>query len=535
MKKYFNMLLVLLIFPLLVNAKSIETSQFGYGGAYNETFNSVEKTEDGGYIVVGSTKSKKINEVSTGVGNGLVVKYDKENNIEWDLFYGGNAHEEFYDVIVVNDGYIVVGYTLSTDIEGLTNNGANDGLIIKLDEDGNIIWQTLVGGSLDDYIHAVREMPNGNLVIVGRSNSTDLPELENKGGLDAYIGMLNSEGKLIDSNLYGGNLDDCFYDVEIKNNGIYVVGYSKSDIGNHTNVGMQDAILVKYDDNLDDEWEVFYGDTKTDMFRSIKNTIDGGFIVAGFDTNSKDDPSLPLGSNGILIKYDENGDIEWSKVYGGSGSDSFEKVEVLKSGDYLVVGKGYSTDIEGVTNNGDQEAFMVLYNSKGEMLWHKWLGGTALDILTDVTVIDNNDLVAVGYVHSKAIEGVYNNGAADGMVVNLKVHYVITELPTGNGSFDAAEENEMGKIEVNPNEGYKLDKIVVKDTMDRNVDFSEVDGKYYFELYDDVTVEVLFRKDIVENPNTGDSIFPYVFALIGLIFMIILAIKYFGKKVPKFE
>ena len=77
MKKYFNMLLILLVFPLLVNAKSVETSQFGYGGAYNETFNSVEKTNDGGYVVVGSTKSKKINEVSTGVGNGLVVKYDK--------------------------------------------------------------------------------------------------------------------------------------------------------------------------------------------------------------------------------------------------------------------------------------------------------------------------------------------------------------------------------------------------------------------------------------------------------------------------
>ncbi len=96
MKRYLNMFILLLL-PLLVSAKSVDTNQFGYGGTYNETFNSVEKTIDGGYIVVGSTKSKKINEVSTGVGNGLVVKYDKDGNVEWDKFYGGNGHEEFYD------------------------------------------------------------------------------------------------------------------------------------------------------------------------------------------------------------------------------------------------------------------------------------------------------------------------------------------------------------------------------------------------------------------------------------------------------
>ena len=174
-----------------------------YGGTYNDLFNSVEKTSDGGYIVVGSTKSKKINEVSTGVGNGLVVKYDKDGNVEWDKFYGGNAHEEFYDVIVVNDGYVAVGYTMSTDIEGLTNNGSNDGLVVKFDKDGNIVWQTLIGGTGDDYIHAIRVMPNGNLIVVGRFASS-IGEHTNNGGLDGFIGMLSSDGELIDSNLYGG-------------------------------------------------------------------------------------------------------------------------------------------------------------------------------------------------------------------------------------------------------------------------------------------------------------------------------------------
>ena len=533
MKKYLR-IFILLLLPVLVSAKSVETNQFGYGGTYNDLFNSVERTSDGGYIVVGSTISKQINEVSTGVGNGLVVKYDKDGNVVWNKFYGGSAHEEFYDVIVVSDGYVAVGYTMSTDIEGLTTNGGNDGLVVKFDNNGNIVWQTLIGGTGDDYIHAIREASNGNLVIVGRFAS-DIGESTNNGGLDAFIGMVDSTGKLIDSNLYGGDQDEAFYDIEIGNNGYYAVGYSKSDISNHTNIGLQDAILVRYDEDLADEWEVFYGNTKGDMYRSIKSTIDGGFIVAGFDTNSKNDTSLPLGTNGVLVKYDKNGNIEWSKVYGGSSSDSFEKVEQMKNGDYLVVGKGYSTDIEGVTNNGDQEAFIVLYNSNGEVLWHKWIGGTALDILTDVTILDNNEFVAVGYVHSSNVEGMNHKGGADGMVVKGNIHYVITELPTSNGTFDAYEENENGMIEISPEEGYKLDKISIKDTLDRSVTFNEDNGKYHFELYDDVTVEVLFRKDTVENPNTGDGFLTYILVVFGFMVMLLLVIRYFSKNMNVYE
>ena len=347
--------------------------------------------------------------------------------------------------------------------------------------------------------------------------------------------MLNSTGELVDYNLYGGDQDEAFYDLEITNYGIYAVGYSKSNISSYENLGLQDAVLVKFDDDLADEWEVFYGNTKGDMYRSIKSTMDDGFIVAGFNTNSKNIETEPQGSNGVLVKYDRNGNIEWTQVYGGSSSDSFEKVEIMRNGDYIVVGKGYSYDVEGVTHKGEQDGFIILYNSKGELLWQEWIGGTSLDILTDVTILDDNELVAVGYVHSTGIEGITLKGGGDGIVVNGKVHYVITELPTENGTFNATPQDEQGKIEISPNEGYILDKISIKDTLDRNIKFQEDNGKYYFDLYDDTTVQVLFRKDEIANPNTGDKLLMYIFAVLGLFTMLLIAIKYFSKNLDTYE
>ena len=528
--------IIFLLLPFYVDAKSLETNQFGYGGAYNETMNSVEATKDGGYIAVGSLKSKKIGEVSTGNGNGLIVKYDKENKVEWQQFYGGNGFEEFYDVLVLEDGYVLVGYTLSTDIEGLESLGLEDGLVVKLDKSGNILWQKIIGGSGEDYIHAVKELSNGNLVIVGRSDSKDAYGLENQGALDAFIGILDREGNLISKKLYGGLEHDCFYDLEIVNDYIYVGGYANSDLENHANIGMQDSILIKYDSDLDLVWEDFYGKTRTDMIRSVINTVDGGLLVAGI-TETIDAPSdgAPKGINGYIAKYSYDGKQEWVKVYGGSSTDSFEKVVQMQNGDYVVVGKGYSVDIEGLTNNGDQESFIVVYDSKGNKIWDKMIGGTKLDILTDVTALDQKNLIAVGYEYSKDIENVDNYGGSDGLIVTAKLHYVITKLPTEHGTFNAIEENEKGKIEINPDEGYRLSKITVKDTSEKIVPFEESEGKYYFELYDDVTVEVLFEEDLVDNPETSDRVIVMFSLLITCILAVVIASRLFRKHGAKFE
>ncbi len=537
MKKYFYILLFLFLSPLLVNAKSAEISPFSYGGAYNDNFNSVEATSDGGYIAVGKTNSKKIGDISTGDGNALIVKFDKDNNIEWQKFYGGKGSEEFYDVLVDKDeNYVVVGYTLSTDIEGQTNLGASDGLIVKLDKDGNVLWNTLIGGTDDDYIHAVEQLSNGQYIVVGRSDSPEVDDVSNNGSLDGFIGTISNDGRLIAKRLYGGSSDEAFYAIEIKDDYIYVVGYSKSDIGEYKNKGMQDCLFVKFNDDLDVEWEKYFGDTKSDMLRAIKNTLDGGFIVTGFTyINTPIENGNIVGSSGLTIKYDKNGNEEWSRIYGGNSSDSFEKVEQMNNGDYVVVGKGFSNNIDGMQANGKQAAYIVIYNNDGELIWNKAIGGTENDIITDVTILDNKKFIAVGQAYSTNIEGVYNNGASDALVVNGKMHYVITKLPAENGTFDAVDENDIGKIEVNPDEGYKLDKITIKDTSDKIVPFTEDNGKYYFELYDDVTVEVLFRKDEIENPETGDNIVMFLYSVVGLCLMILLCIMYFGKRIKSLE
>ena len=105
------------------------------------------QTEDGGYIVYGSSGSTDIEGLLIKDGNAIIVKYDKDGNLLWQKSWGGNFLDGFKSVFQTEDsGFIVFGYSTSTDIEGLPNKGYDDAIIVKYDKDGNLLWQKSWGG-----------------------------------------------------------------------------------------------------------------------------------------------------------------------------------------------------------------------------------------------------------------------------------------------------------------------------------------------------------------------------------------------------
>lgn len=186
--------------------------------------NSVDATEDGGTIAVGSFSSyspkivanakdeiyldadRKITKTSRGKNDGIIVLYDKNGEFVWSKTFGGSEDDCLNKVIQTSDGGIVaVGYTSSkyvfldeeeiTDLTRTSGQEKKDGILLKLDSKGNFVWGIRIGGTLEDEIRSVIETSENNIVIVGYKDSS-------KGFIDSYSlngilqwdSILNSDG-----------------------------------------------------------------------------------------------------------------------------------------------------------------------------------------------------------------------------------------------------------------------------------------------------------------------------------------------------
>ncbi len=232
-----------------------------FGGKNDDAVVSVRQTVDGGYILAGRTNS-------FGAGNQdfYVLRLDKDGNKVWERTYGGSDSDIAYDVLQVQDGaYIVVGATKSFGVGGM------DAYILKIDENGNKLWEKTLGGSDDDLLSKVLQTDEGGYIIIGYTRSSSI------GGSDVYIVKLDEHGKSVWEKVYGGARDDQAWSVQQTKDGGYIVAGWTRSFG-----PSMDAYILKLDSNGNRVWERTIGGEKDDLAYSIQQTADGGYIAAGW-------------------------------------------------------------------------------------------------------------------------------------------------------------------------------------------------------------------------------------------------------------
>ena len=136
---------------------------------------SVQQTKDGEYIIAGNTNSND-GDVSGNNGSSdyWIVKLDNSGDIVWQKCLGGSGDDIAASVQQTNDrGYIIAGYTNSTDGYVSGNNGSSDYWIVKLDDKGEIMWQKCLGGSGEDQANYVQQTKDGGYIIAGDTDSSD--------------------------------------------------------------------------------------------------------------------------------------------------------------------------------------------------------------------------------------------------------------------------------------------------------------------------------------------------------------------------
>lgn len=265
------------------------------GAAGEDLLKSVVQTTDGGYLLGGQSNSSNQddkNEPSLGGSDFWIIKVDANGNIIWQNTIGGSNSDHFMSAIQTTDGgYLVGGYT-NSGISGdktEANQGQLDFWILKLDSIGSIIWQNTIGGNLDDVLQALIETSDGGYLLGGTSSSDisgDKTE-EKVGGGDYWIVKLDAEGNIVWQNTIGGNGgDDLISIIQASDGGYLLGGSSFSNIsGDKTEPSIgntKDFWIVKVDDLGNVTWQYTIGYDKDDVPRSVIQTMDGGYLVGGY-------------------------------------------------------------------------------------------------------------------------------------------------------------------------------------------------------------------------------------------------------------
>jgi hypothetical protein len=256
------------------------------GGSGTEELQQIHRTSDGGYIAIGRTDSNDGDITGSHGGDDLwVVKLDSLGILQWQRALGGSGSDQGYAVQQTPDGgYILAGYSDSNDGDVTGNHGGADFWVVKLDGPGNTQWQKSLGGTGSDFAFDIKLVTGGGYIVAGQCNSIDGDVSGNHGDWDFWVVKLDNAGNILWQNSYGGSDTDHAYRLlETQEGGYIVAGRSSSDDGDvNGGQGMADFWVVKLSISGALQWEKTYGGDGVDIGRSIQQTPDKGYIIAGW-------------------------------------------------------------------------------------------------------------------------------------------------------------------------------------------------------------------------------------------------------------
>jgi len=350
-----------------------------YGGSGTDQPNYIAESSDGGFLILGASSSLD-GDVSFSYGNFDVwlIKLDVDGNLLWEKSYGGSDSDQGNCVIESSDlGIVITGFSYSSDGNLTVNNGLEDFWTVKTDNSGNILWQVSNGGSQTDIANSVVQASDGTYLVFGYTNSTDGDISSNLGSYDYWLLNLDTDGSLLWEKTYGGTSDDWGNSVRVSATDIFITGSSPSADGQVTGAhGSYDTWTCKLDNAGNISWESNYGSSGDDRSYSSFATSDGGVIIVGVSNATGGDVSANYGSYDFwCVKMNSDGSMAWEKNFGGTSEDWSNSVNQTADGGYIISGYSRSTDVDVSGNHGSfGGADYWVFKLEGTVVTKTWTG-----------------------------------------------------------------------------------------------------------------------------------------------------------------
>lgn len=269
------------------------------------------------------------------------------------------------------------------------------GILLPVEASSNVLinYTKNISGSDFEQFNSIAHTSDGGYITAGYSSSVDGDYSGlNKGSIDATVFKFDSNGKKQWAKNIGGSCDDMFNSIIQTSDGGYIaagLSYSFDEDFKDLNKFRDDAVVVKLDNSGNKQWIKNFGGKDYDEFRSIIQTSDGGYIAAGSSSsNDGDFAGMNKGNtDAVIVRFDRSGNKQWVKTVGGTNYEDFTSIAKTSDGGYIAAGCSSSNDGDFAgMKKGSSYAIVVKFDGNGNKKWLKNIGGTGY---SDNTVFDS--------------------------------------------------------------------------------------------------------------------------------------------------
>ncbi|MFH1319877.1 MAG: S8 family serine peptidase [Bacteroidota bacterium] len=348
------------------------TFQKTFGGTADDEGISIALTNDGGSIIIGTTQS-------FGAGNidVYVIKLNACGYTQWTKTYGGASSDRGAGILqTIDGGYIMTAYTQSFGAGNL------DYLLIKTDSLGVTQWSYSYGLSGADYPRVIQQTNDGGYIVGGVTSSMGA------GSSDFSMFKVDATGNLLWTKSYGNSANDFLHLIEVTSDGGFILSGYRRDY----TVASREAYLIKTDSIGNVQWSKTYSGPQWEQADNVIQT-DNGYLITSY-TNSYGAGGMDI----MLVNVDNNGNIIWSKTYGGTFEDKgLDAVQIPGEG-YYIIGNTQSY------GNGGTDLYLMKIDTIGNLITAIAIGDSGDDdawtASNNVRLTANGNLIISGWTDS---------------------------------------------------------------------------------------------------------------------------------------
>ncbi|MBF9219836.1 hypothetical protein [Hymenobacter ruricola] len=408
------------------------------GGTGNDYARGIHQLSDGGYLVAGDSDSGLTGDKSQpshGDRDYWVIRLDAAGNKLWDRRFGGSDTDELNAVQPTADGGFLLGGTSYSGASGdrtQPSRGFADYWVVKLDANGNKLWDRAYGGSGADALTCLRQTPDGGFLLAGASDSGPGGDRSQpgQGQEDYWVLRLDATGNKLWDRAYGGPDRDEPAALEITPEGGFVVGgTSFSGIGGDKTQparGGGDYWVVKLTPTGAKQWDQTFGGSQYDKFFALGVAANSGYLLGGGSFSDRDgDKTQP--NQGMedfwVVKLEANGTRQWDRTLGGNAYDELHDLRPTPDGGWVLGGgsRSVASGDKSQPSRGVYDFWVVKLDHAGATQWEKTLGGNSYDELAALQPTADGGYVLAGYAASgiSGEKSQASRGGGDFWVVKL--------------------------------------------------------------------------------------------------------------------